>query len=85
MDTIKKRPKKRQNTDIWRTDFDIRDTNKDGRLSAEEILNHNDKVRKLFAEKICDYRDGKQFIQPCDWFDKKHYQRLYTDRDILQK
>lgn len=82
---LKKDQNKDKNTDIWRTDFDIRYTNKDGKLSEKEICDHNDKVRKLFAEKICDYRDGKQFIQPCDWFDKKHYQRLYTDRDILQK
>ena len=77
--------KKNKNTDTWRFGSDIRDTNKDGELSAKEILNHNDKVRKLFAEKICDYRDGKQFLQPCDWFDKKHYQRLYTDTDISQE
>ena len=62
--------KKNKNTDTWRFCSDIRDTNKDWKLSAEEILN---------------YRDGKQFLQPCDWFDKKHYQRLYTDTDISQE
>ena len=45
----------KEDTDIdkWRTGFDVIDTNKDGKLSAEEICNYRDKeVSSLLKEPL---------------------------------